>query len=395
MRKSKIGHRKYIRKILQMEDKMDSLFEIVNSKDFRSLLLVIEKELDKRFSIIESKIELENQDYIEIFESSLDKKKYLEKETTYLSEEGILDWVKTTGKTQIVPSPFYSYGKAAVIITPLFNKDTHIGFYLALSKNNRLLFDDVQINNIDRLVLLFNSKLISLFYELKLKSMASSLEYYEKIILSSVNYLDGKLIVESTSEKINQSLSIVKNNLNLLDKESETFYTRLNKITSEIDNISELNSKLTEEIGDNIDNMNSSLSLDEIINEILEVMNHNFLNTNLEISFIESTDKFYINTSKGKIRSAIINLLVHILNQAEQFKVLNIYYKTVNNRANISFYLGVENYSFTTNMTIDSPVEIPLPKELEITKKLLNSINSKLEIVYVEELGYFFNILVK
>lgn len=395
MRKSKIGHRKYIRKILQMEDKMDSLFEIVNSKDFRLLLLVIEKELDKRFSIIESKIELENQDYIEIFESSLDKKKYLEKETTYLSEEGILDWVKTTGKTQIVPSPFYSYGKAAVIITPLFNKDTHIGFYLALSKNNRLLFDDVQINNIDRLVLLFNSKLISLFYELKLKSMASSLEYYEKIILSSVNYLDGKLIVESTSEKINQSLSIVKNNLNLLDKESETFYTRLNKITSEIDNISELNSKLTEEIGDNIDNMNSSLSLDEIINEILEVMNHNFLNTNLEISFIESTDKFYINTSKGKIRSAIINLLVHILNQAEQFKVLNIYYKTVNNRANISFYLGVENYSFTTNMTIDSPVEIPLPKELEITKKLLNSINSKLEIVYVEELGYFFNILVK
>jgi len=395
MRKSKIGHRKYIRKILQMEDKMDSLFEIVNSKDFRSLLLVIEKELDKRFSIIESKIELENQDYIEIFESSLDKKKYLEKETTYLSEEGILDWVKTTGKTQIVPSPFYSYGKAAVIITPLFNKDTHIGFYLALSKNNRLLFDDVQINNIDRLVLLFNSKLISLFYELKLKSMASSLEYYEKIILSSVNYLDGKLIVESTSEKINQSLSIVKNNLNLLDKESETFYTRLNKITSEIDNISELNSKLTEEIGDNIDNMNSSLSLDEIINEILEVMNHNFLNTNLEISFIESTDKFYINTSKGKIRSVIINLLVHILNQAEQFKVLNIYYKTVNNRANISFYLGVENYSFTTNMTIDSPVEIPLPKELEITKKLLNSINSKLEIVYVEELGYFFNILVK
>ncbi len=395
MRKSKIGHRKYIRKILQMEDKMDSLFEIVNTQDFRSLLLVIEKELDKRFSIIESKIELENQDYIEFFESSLDKKKYLEKETTYLSEEGILDWVKTTGKTQIVPSPFYSYGKAAVIITPLFNKDIHIGFYLALSKNNRLLFDDVQINNIDRLVLLFNSKLISLYYELKLKSMASSLEYYEKIILSSVNYLDGKLIVESTSEKINQSLSIVKNNLNLIDNESGTFYTRLNKITSEIETISELNSKLTEEMGNNLDNLSSNLSLDEIINEILEVMNHDFLNTNLEINFIESTEKFYINTSKGKIRSAIINLLVHILNQAEQFKVLNIYYKTVNNKANISFYLGVENYSFTTNMTIDSPVEIPLPKELEITKKLLNSINSKLEIVYVEELGYFFNILVK
>lgn len=395
MRKSKIGHRKYIRKILQMEDKMDSLFEIVNSQDFRSLLLVIEKELDKRFSIIESKIELENQDYIEIFESSLEKKKYLEKETTYLSEEGILDWVKSTGKTQIVPSPFYSYGKAAVIITPLFNKEIHIGFYLALSKNNRLLFDDVQINNIDRLVLLFNSKLISLYYELKMKSMASSLEYYEKIILSSVNYLDGKLIVESTAEKISQSLSIVKSNLNLIDNDSETFYTRLNKITSEIDNISELNSKLTEEIGDNLDNISSKLSLDEIINEILEVMNHDFLNTNLEISFIESTEKFYISTSKGKIRSAIINLLVHILNQAEQFKVLNIYYKTVNNRANISFYLGVENYSFTTNMTIDSPVEIPIPKELEITKKLLNSINSKLEIVYVEELGYFFNILVK
>lgn len=374
---------------------MDALFEIVNSTDFRSLLLVIEKELDKRFSIIESKIELENQDYIEIFESSLDKKKYLEKEITYLSEEGILDWVKSTGKTQIVPSPFYSYGKAAVIITPLFNKEIHIGFYLALSKNNRLLFDDIQINNIDRLVLLFCSKLISLYYESKLKRLASSIEYYEKIILSSVNYLDGQLIVESTSEKINQSLSIVKNNLNLIDNESETFYTRLNKITSEINNISELNSKLTEEIGDSSDKVNVSLSLDEIINEILEVMNHDFLNTNIEISFIESSEKFYVNTSKGKIRSAIINLLVHVLNQADQFKVLNIYYKKINNGANISFYLGVENYSFTTNMTLNSPVEVPLPKELEITKKLLNSINSRLEIVYVEELGYFFNILVK
>ena len=374
---------------------MDALFEIVNSTDFRSLLLVIEKELDKRFSIIESKIELENQDYIEIFESSLDKKKYLEKEITYLSEEGILVWVKSTGKTQIVPSPFYSYGKAAVIITPLFNKEIHIGFYLALSKNNRLLFDDIQINNIDRLVLLFCSKLISLYYESKLKRLASSIEYYEKIILSSVNYLDGQLIVESTSEKINQSLSIVKNNLNLIDNESETFYTRLNKITSEINNISELNSKLTEEIGDSSDKVNVSLSLDEIINEILEVMNHDFLNTNIEISFIESSEKFYVNTSKGKIRSAIINLLVHVLNQADQFKVLNIYYKKINNGANISFYLGVENYSFTTNMTLNSPVEVPLPKELEITKKLLNSINSRLEIVYVEELGYFFNILVK
>lgn len=395
MRKSKIGHRKYIRKILQMEDKMDSIFEIVNSADFRSLLLVIEKELDKRFSIIESKIELENQDYLEIFESSLEKKKYLEKETTYLSEEGILDWVKSTGKTQIVPSPFYSYGKAAVIITPLFNKEIHIGFYLALSKNNRLLFDDVQVNNIDRLVLHFNSKLISLYYELKLKSLSSSIEYYEKIILSSVNYLDGQLIVESTSEKINQSLSIIKSNLNLLDNESDTFYTRLNKISSEINYITELNSKLTDEIGDNSDKMSNSLSLDEIINEILEVMDHDFLNTNLDISFIESTEKFFVNSSKGKVRSAIINLLVHILSQADQFKVLNIYYKKTISGANISFYLGVENYSFTNNITIDSPVEIPIPKELEITKKLLNSINSKLEIVYVEELGYFFNILVK
>lgn len=374
---------------------MDSMFEIVNSTDFRSLLLVIEKELDKRYSIIESKIELENQDYIEIFESSLEKKKYLEKETTYLSDEGILDWVKSTGKTQIVPSPFYSYGKAAVIITPLFNKEIHIGFYLALSKNNRLLFDDVQINSIDRLVILFNSKLISLYYELKLKLLASSIEYYEKIIIKSLNYLDGQLIAESTSEKINQSLSIVASNLNLLDKESETFYTRLNKISTEINNISELNSKLKEELGEKPDNSSIKLSLDEIISEILEFMNHNFLNTNLDISFIESTEKYYVNSSKGKIRSAIINLLVHILNKADQFKVLNIYYKITSSGVNISFYLGVENYSFTNNLTIDFPVEVSVPKELEITKKLLNSINSKLEIVYVEELGYFFNILVK
>ncbi|MCB0703535.1 MAG: hypothetical protein KDC55_12585, partial [Ignavibacteriae bacterium] len=311
MRKSKTGHRKYIRKILQIEDKMDFLVRIIDTTDFRSLLSVIEKELDKRFSIIESKLELENQDYLEYFESSLEQKKFLEKETTYLNEEGILDWVRSTGKTQIVPSPFYSYGKAAVIITPLFNKDLHIGYYLALSKNNRLLFDDIQINNIDKLVQLFNSKLISLFYESKLKRLESNIEYYEKIILNSVNYLDGQLIIESTSEKISQSLSIVKNNLNLLDKDSETFYTRLNKITNEIDNISEFNSKLTDEISDKSEKIGGSLSLDEIINEILEVMNHEFLNTNIEISFIESTEKYYINSSKGKIRSAIINLLVH------------------------------------------------------------------------------------
>lgn len=395
MRKSKTGHRKYIRKILQIEDKMDFLVRIIDTTDFRSLLSVIEKELDKRFSIIESKLELENQDYLEYFESSLEQKKFLEKETTYLNEEGILDWVRSTGKTQIVPSPFYSYGKAAVIITPLFNKDLHIGYYLALSKNNRLLFDDIQINNIDKLVQLFNSKLISLFYESKLKRLESNIEYYEKIILNSVNYLDGQLIIESTSEKISQSLSIVKNNLNLLDKDSETFYTRLNKITNEIDNISEFNSKLTDEISDKSEKIGGSLSLDEIINEILEVMNHEFLNTNIEISFIESTEKYYINSSKGKIRSAIINLLVHILNKVDKYNILNIYYKKTNSRANISFYLGVENYSFISNTTLDSPIEVPIPKELEITKKLLNSIDSKLEIVYVEDLGYFFNILVK
>lgn len=242
---------------------------------------------------------------------------------------------------------------------------------------------------------LFNSKLISLFYESKLKRLESNIEYYEKIILNSVNYLDGQLIIESTSEKISQSLSIVKNNLNLLDKDSETFYTRLNKITNEIDNISEFNSKLTDEISDKSEKIGGSLSLDEIINEILEVMNHEFLNTNIEISFIESTEKYYINSSKGKIRSAIINLLVHILNKVDKYNILNIYYKKTNSGANISFYLGVENYSFISNTTLDSPIEVPIPKELEITKKLLNSIDSKLEIVYVEDLGYFFNILVK
>ncbi|MCB0702462.1 MAG: hypothetical protein KDC55_07130, partial [Ignavibacteriae bacterium] len=88
-------------------------------------------------------------------------------------------------------------------------------------------------------------------------------------------------------------------------------------------------------------------------------------------------------------------LLVHILNKVDKYNILNIYYKKTNSGANISFYLGVENYSFISNTTLDSPIEVPIPKELEITKKLLNSIDSKLEIVYVEDLGYFFNILVK
>ena len=77
----------------------------------------------------------------------------------------------------------------------------------------------------------------------------------------------------------------VKNKINLIDNESETFYTQINKITNEINNISELNSKLTEYIRDNSEKLNTSLTLDEIINEILEVMNHEFLNTNIDISF--------------------------------------------------------------------------------------------------------------
>lgn len=395
MRKSKVGHRKYIRKILQIEDNWDAIVGLVSSNNFQSLLHIVENELDKRFCIIESKIIFENQDYLDIFESSLEKKKYLEKESNYLNEEGILDWVKSSGKTQVVPSPFYSYGKSAIIITPLFNKDKHIGYILALSKNNRLLFNDIQIGNIDKLIKLFNTKLISLYYELKLNYLSNNIDYYENIILNSVNYLDGQLFIESTSEKISQSLNIIKSNINLIDKEAETFYTRLNKITKEIENISELNLKLTDGLEDNPEHKKSEISLDEIINEILEVMGHEFLNTNLDINFIEPSEKYYINISKGKFRSAIINLLVYILNQSEQFKVLNIYYKVLSSSANISFYLGVENYSFTTNITMNSPIDISIPKELEITKKLLNSINSKLEIIYVEELGYFFNILVR
>lgn len=395
MRKSKVGHRKYIRKILQIEDNWDAIVKLVSSSNFQNLLHIIENELDKRFSIIESKIIFENKDYLDIFEASIEKKKYLEKESNYLNEEGILDWVKSSGKTQVVPSPFYSYGKAAIIITPLFNKDKHIGFILALSKNNRLLFNDIQIGNIDKLIKLFNTKLISLYYELKLNYLSNNIDYYENIILNSVNYLDGQLFIESTSEKINQSLNIIKSNINLIDKEAETFYTRLNKISKEIENISDLNFKLTDGLVDNTDHKHSEISLDEIINEILEVMGHEFLNTNLDINFIEPSEKYFINISKGKFRSAIINLLVYILNQSEQFKKLNIYYKVLSSGANISFYLGVENYSFTTNLTLNSPVEITVPKELEITKKLLNSINSRLEIVFVEELGYFFNILVK
>jgi hypothetical protein len=394
MRSSKVGHRKYIRKILQIEDNWNAITSLINSDNFQNLLNIIDLELSKRFNIIESKIFFEDPDYFNTFEPLLEKKKYLEKETTYLNEEGVLEWVKLSGKTQVVPSPFHSYGKSAIIITPLFNKELHIGFVLSLSKNNRLLFNDIQIENIGKLISLFNLKLISQYYELKLSNLTNNINYYENIILNSVNYLDGQLFIESTAEKIKQSLKVVKSNINLIDKESETFYTRLTKISKEIDNIAELNLKFTEGLIDT-EHKNSRVSLDEVINEILEVMQHEFSNSNLDINFVESSDKYYINASKGKFRSAIINLLAYVLNQAEQFKVLNIYYKSLSTGANVSFYLGVENYSPTVNLTLNSPSKVRIPKELEITKKLLNSVNSKLEIMYVEELGYFFNILVK
>lgn len=395
MRKSKVGHRKYIRKLLQFEDNWDAIEKIISTDNFQSLLSIIEVEISKRFNIIESKVFFDAPDYFNTFEPLQSKKKYLEKESAYLYEEGIMDWVKLSGKTQVVPSPFYSYGKSAIIITPLFNQDLHIGFVLSLSKNNRLLFNEIQIENLDKLFNLFNLKLISLYYELKLNHLASNIDYYESIILNSVNYLDGQLFIVSNSEKISQSLNIVKNNINLIDKDGETFYTRLNKISKEIETISELNQKFTSDLIESTNQKDNKIVIDELINEVLEVMRHEFLNTNIEINFVESKEKYYINISKGKFRSVIINLLVYILNQAEQFKVLNIYYKVTSSGANVSFYLGVENYSFTTNTTLNSPIKVAMPKELEIANKLLNSINSKLEIIFVEELGYFFNILVK
>lgn len=395
MRKNKVGNRKYIRKILQIEDNWDAIFDIMSANSLQEVLYIVEKELDKRFSVIESKLFLVDNEFNSIFNATLEIKKYLEKETTYLDEEGILDWVNSSLKTQVVPSPFYSYGKASVIITPIYDNDMHIGFFISLSKNNRLLFNDIQISNIDKLIKLFNSKLVSLFHKQKLKELVSNIDYYENIILSNPNYIDKQLLLESTSEKISQSLNIVKNNINLIDKNAENFYTRLNKVSSEVDNIIDLNNRLNESNLRNNDLEESKTSIDDIINEILEVMEHEFQSSNLEISFAESEPKYYICSSKGKFRSAIINLLVYILNQDKQYNTLNIYYKTNNHAANISFYLGVENYSFTANITLDSPIEIKTPKELEITKKLLTSMGSSLNIIYVEELGYFFNILLK
>lgn len=394
MRKSKVVNRKYTRKILQIEDHWDSVINLVSATTFQEVLNCVEKELHKRFNVIESKLYLVDKDFINIFESTIQKKKYLEKESIYLDEEGILDWVQSTKKTQIVPSPFYSYGKSAVIITPLYCQDKHIGYFLSLSKNNRLSFNDLQLYNIDTLIQIFNSKLISFFYQLRLQEVINNVEYYENLILNNVNYIDKQIIIDSTSKKISQSLNIVKSNLNLIEKDAETFYTRLNKISHEIDSIIGLNSKLTLKNNENIE-LKSNTNIDDIIYEVLEAMEYEIQNSNLEVNFNKSTENYTLNCPKGKFRSAIINLLVYILNQHEQYSVLNIYYKFVNDNLNIIFYLGVENYSFTNNMTLDSPVEVNIPNELEITNKLLKSINFNLKIVFVDELGYFFNIVVK
>lgn len=394
MRKSKVANRKYIRKILQIEDHWESVIDLVSAITFSDVLNCVDKELHKRFNVIESKLFLVDKDFMNIFESTLEKKKYLEKESKYLDEEGIFDWVHSTKKTQIVPSPFYSYGKSAVIITPLYCYEKHIGYFLSLSKNNRLSFNDVELNNIDEFIQIFNSKLISLYYELRLTEVINNVNYYENLILNNVSYIDKQILIDSTSNKISQSLNIVKSNLNLIEKDAETFYTRLNKISYEIDSIIELNDKLNNKNNESKE-LQSNTNIDEIINEVLEVMEYELQYSNLEVHFNKSNNNYTIDCPKGKFRSAIINLLVYILSQHEQYNVLNIYYKIVNDNLNIIFYLGVENYSFTNNMTLDSPVDVNIPTELEITNKLLKSINSKLKIVFVEELGYFFNIVLK
>lgn len=387
---NKIGNRKYFKTIKKLQDENNLESNIFNSSNLNQLNKNFRFYLRTIFDIIESKLYITNTEYTNFIDQEPIDTLLLDKETTYLEDEGILDWVKDSRSTQIVPSPFHSYGKSSIFITPIFFSDEFIGYYISLSRSSRLEFDDRRMNSyievINKFCLkleLFVKNLVSNYYKNQFELMANKLNQLPALI-------NCKTVINSTSLNIEESIRILKSNINLLEKDSNMYFTRLKKITSEIDTISNLNSSLKS----NLESNDDPKKLEPIVSDILDLLNHKLNETEIIINK-NDLDNITINENLSIIYNSIFNILDYLISSDKPLNLLSIIGKKLRDSINITFFLGLEHYHIN-NINIPGDMkEVKIPSDLTLTNYSLESIGSSLSIKYSNEFGYLIKIRIK
>lgn len=387
---NKIGNRKYFKTIKKLQDENNLESNIFNSSNLNQLNKNFRFYLRTIFDIIESKLYITNTEYTNFIDQEPIDTLLLDKETTYLEDEGILDWVKDSRSTQIVPSPFHSYGKSSIFITPIFFSDEFIGYYISLSRSSRLEFDDRRMNSYIEVINKFCLKL-----ELFVKNLVSN--YYKnqfELIANKLNQLPAlincKTVINSTSLNIEESIRILKSNINLLEKDSNMYFTRLKKITSEIETISNLNSSLKS----NLESNDDPKKLEPIVSDILDLLNHKLNETEIIINK-NDLDNITINENLSIIYNSIFNILDYLISSDKPLNLLSIIGKKLRDSISITFFLGLEHYHIN-NINIPGDMkEVKIPSDLTLTNYSLESIGSSLSIKYSNEFGYLIKIRIK
>lgn len=387
---NKIGNRKYFKTIKKLQDESNLESNIINSSNLNQLNKNFRFYLRTVFDIIESKLYITNNEYSNFIVQEPIDTLLLDKETNYLEEEGILDWVKDSKSTQIVPSPFHSYGKSSIFITPIYFSNDFVGYYISLSKSSRLEFDDRRMNSyidvINKFCLkleLFVTNQISSYYKSQFELMADKLNQLPALI-------NCKTLINSTSLNIEESIRILKSNIKLLDTDSDMYFTRLKKITSEIDTISSLSSSLKS----NIESNDEPKKLDSIVSDIIDLLNHKLNETEIIINK-NDLDNILIIENLNIVYNSIFNILDYLISSEKPFNFLSIIAKKIKDTTSITFFLGLEHYHIN-NINIPGDMkEVRVPTDLTLTNYSLKSINSVLSIKYSNEFGYLIKIRIK
>jgi hypothetical protein len=384
---NKIGNRKYFKTIKKLQDESNLESNIINSSNLNQLNKNFRFYLRTVFDIIESKLYITNNEYSNFIVQEPIDTLLLDKETNYLEEEGILDWVKDSKSTQIVPSPFHSYGKSSIFITPIYFSNDFVGYYISLSKSSRLEFDDRRMNSyidvINKFCLkleLFVTNQISSYYKSQFELMADKLNQLPALI-------NCKTLINSTSLNIEESIRILKSNIKLLDTDSDMYFTRLKKITSEIDTISSLSSSLKS----NIESNDEPKKLDSIVSDIIDLLNHKLNETEIIINK-NDLDNILIIENLNIVYNSIFNILDYLISSEKPFNFLSIIAKKIKDTTSITFFLGLEHYHIN-NINIPGDMkQVRVPTDLTLTNYSLKSINSVLSIKYSNEFGYLIKI---
>jgi hypothetical protein len=176
---NKTGNRKYLKSLKKLEGEYNYESKIIASKDIIELNKNIRLCLKHKYEIIESKLFVTSEGYSKFINQDTIDTVLLDKETKYLEEEGILSWVSESKVSQIVPSPFHSYGKSSIFITPISFGDEFIGYYISLSKSSRLEFNDKKASNYNDIINKYCVKLELFIKNKTLEFKADNLDAFD------------------------------------------------------------------------------------------------------------------------------------------------------------------------------------------------------------------------